>query len=283
MKRAHPMSKLLLFIMLTTSSFLSCENWRGHWVKGSLALDQEKYEEAEHCFTLALDEVKRNDTYEASYILVDRAKACFSQKKYKQALTDAQTAIESKEIKGKDLTNAYFMKYLSELNLGMDEEAIKDYKYLVEDCRIIPKTEYSEEYIIIRNIPDCKCYIETMKKLLLLTGDCEKESDILVLKSGIMIAKRKKGCGCGCSQKGGKQTLEECKWWCDKINLASQAWCSNAFKKFGCQVMCLGVVDYLKEKCYKCCETGDFYKNCVEWFEDIGSFLDASKCDPFFD
>ena len=277
------MTKLFLFLMLSASTLLSSESWRNEWVKGSVALDQEKYEEAERFFNLAINEVIKVDAHDADYIFVDRAKACFYQKKYEQTFSDAQHAIELKRIKGKDLSNAYFLKYLAELNLGMDEEAIKDYKYLVEDCKIIPQTEFSEEYIIIRNIPDCKCYVETMKKLMVLTGDCEKESDILVLKSGIMIAKRKKDCGCGCSQKGGKQTLEDCKWWCDKINLTAQAWCSNAFKKLGCQVMCLGVVDYLKAKCYNCCESGDFYKNCVKWFEDIGTFIDTSKCDPFFD
>lgn len=279
------MMKILLCVILTTCTYLTCEEWRNQWVKGSMAFEQENYAEAEKFFSQALAEVEKTGASDADYVFIDRAKACFYQKKYVQVLSDAHRAIDSPSIKGKDLSNAYFLKYLSELNLGMDEDAIRDYKYLVDECKVIPKTEFSEDYIVIRNVPDCKCYIDTMKKLMILTGDCEQEADIVVLKSGTIIAKRKKNCDCGCDQtpKANVQTLSECKWWCDKVALTGQAWCSNAFKKFTCQMMCLGVVDYLREKCYNCCNSGDFYKNCVKPFEDIGNYLDTSKCDPFFD
>lgn len=158
-----------------------------------------------------------------------------------------------------------------------------------------PKLEFSKEKLVIRNMPKSNCYKKLAKAFLLSSEICESENDIIELESGIMIAKRKTvDCGCGCQdtkqavgpQKVNKlnnqKNIDNCKYWCDKCALGRIAWCAKVFKRWDCQTGCIFAVDLIKDGCHWCCSGGNFYKKCVEPFEDIVSYIEQ-PCDPYWD
>lgn len=172
------------------------------------------------------------------------------------------------------------------MNLAMEEQALTDYDEFKRISPNFPKVEFSKERVIIRNMPDCKCYKAIVNSLLVKSGICEKESDIQMLQSGICIAKRKP-CQCEDGKTNEKairaDNEEECKYWCDKLALAGKTWCGKAFKRWDCQTGCLYAVEVIKDICHWCCKGGNFYKKCVKPFEDIAAYMDIANCDPYWD
>lgn len=153
-----------------------------------------------------------------------------------------------------------------------------------------------KDRIIIRNVPDCQCYKDIVRAFLLGSGICEKDSDIIELNSGMIIAERKK-CYCQYSARTGgrlpvqiiqeanqrkQNAIQDCKWWCDKGALGWTALCVKYFKRWECQTSCIYAVDFVKDGCYWCCSEGDFYEKCIKPFDDVLKYM-RQPCEPSWD
>lgn len=279
---------LLAGIAITINAY--ADHWQDHWTQAVAHCQERKYEFAEKEFNLAifLLEACKDETH--PHLYVDRARLYALQNRYSEALVDLNKAIASEHLTTNDRIRGLVTRIFTCSNLGMDEQVLSDFDTFKGISPNFPKIEYTKDKIIIRNIPKSDCYKKLARAFLISLEICEKDSDIIELDSGIMIATRKV---CSCRSKTlqaaqnkdhppGNDLVSDCKWWCDKIALGGVAWCAKVFKRWDCQTGCIFAVDIIKDGCYWCCSEGSFYRKCIKPFEDIVSYM-ATPCDPYWD
>lgn len=305
----------VLFISLMFASSLFARNWDDYWTEAVERCHQEEYAKAESLFNLAINELEKGNPALHAHVYVDRARLYSLLDRDCEALADVDKALSFSSLEGEDQLRAVVTRVTTLYRLGRYDEA----KLENEKLKAIypaPKLELTEDKVIIRNMPDCEWSHQFFKSFL-GRSFCESEDDVRII-NGICIGKRKK-CSCsekdtkssleqelplfqqheqsmkpcleqafptllqhGQSKKQAKEAIEDCCHWCDKIFLAAQTFCAQTFKKYRCQVACLLAIDSLKDGCYWCCKTGDFYETCVKPFEDILAYM-GKGCDPAWD
>lgn len=283
------MKKILTILFLSIFCFCFADDWQEYWVKAVECCETKKYQEAEEYFLASIGLIEKQRSTEKYHVYVDKARLLLLTERYEEALIDISIALDQGKLSDYDMMRALATRMTILARIGKNpEQMLKDAKDLQKYNPNRPKEEISEEHIIIRNIPECSCYKTIMTNYFVKSGICEKEQDIQILKSNIMIVKKKKcpkGINCNCI---GKSTLsnptkqQNCEWYCDKAATAGHAFCGAKFKSIRCIVACSGAVDYLNDKCYWCCSDGDFYKNCIKPFEFILDYI-KEPCDPYWD
>lgn len=281
------MKQILMVLGLRLIMAMSCfaNSWENHWIKAVEYCGSQNYDAAETEFSLSIVFLENIKDENHPHIWIDRARLYVLQGKYSEALLDLNKALISNNLKENDRIRGLVTRIMTYINLSMEEQALVDYDEFKRISPNFPKIEFTKERVIIRNMPDCKCYKAIVRSFLIESNICEKEADIQMLDSGICIVKRKP-----CCSRFGTTTMmavqnggDDCKYWCDKLSLAGMAWCAKAFKRWDCQTSCIYAVDLIKDGCYWCCNGGNFYKKCVKPFEDIGAYMDTTKCDPYWD
>lgn len=275
------LTKIILGVIATLNCY--ADNWESHWTKAVEYCHKKNFDSADIEFSIAINELENSNDTNHPHIYVDRARLYILQNKFDKALVDINKALNSDLLTGSDRIRGIVTRMSACANLSMDDQVAMDYQEFKRLYPNFPKIEFTKDRLIIRNMPDCKCYKKVVRSFLLNSELCENEEDIQMMKSGVCIAKIKK-CSCGCkknkTEKDGENT---CKRWCDKMSVAGSSWCAKAFKNYYCQTTCLLTVDMIKDGCHWCCESGEFYKKCVKPFEDIVSQMDVSNCDPYWD
>lgn len=270
--------------------------WEDHWVRAVEYCDNKNYKEAEVEFNSAILELEKDKDETHPHVYVDRARLFALQERYSDALLDVNKALSSDCLSFQDRMRGLLTRIFAYINLQMDEQAMKDY----EEYRSLnldrPQTEFFENKVIIRNVPQSSCYKKIVTAFAVASGLCESENDVKFYDSGICIIK-KKPCSLSCpiyqnvikqSKKPKpsitpyQESINNCKWWCDKTSLLGIAWCYKVFGTIRCQTGCLLAVDLIKDGCYWCCNDGNFYDTCCQPFEDILSRI-GERCDPYWD
>lgn len=294
------LSALTVCLFLTSGAFAS--TWEDDWTSAVQCCVEKDYSGAESHFDKCIQTLESEKDDSHPHVYVDRARLYSLLDRHEEALHDLNKAIPNKKLNQNDRHRALVTRISAHLNLQMEDEALEDYYEFKNTNPNFPKIEFTKTKVIIRNVPDCDCYKMMAKAFLVSSQICEKEEDIQILDSGMIIAKRKP-CDCGCdkAQKmqmpkalmkaAGKpqkpaptqeEQVQNCKYWCDKSALAGTAWCMKVFKKWHCQTGCVFAVDLIKDGCYWCCKDGNFYQRCIKPFEDILSRM-ATPCDPAWD
>ncbi len=270
-------ASIILLILILSSIHLSASNCKEYWVRAVECCTDKNYQEAENNFTLAIYEMEDERDYENSHVYLDRARLYMLQEKNLDSLSDLNKAISLKYLNEEDFKNAMVTRCLVNARLGNQQASLRDLEILRESCEF-PKVEYTQERIIIRNIPDCDCYREIISKSFLNSGICQHPSDIQMLSSGICLVNRNTfDTTCRINR-----NIENCKYKCDKVTFLGISYCAQVFKTKHCQFACLAAVDLLKDGCYHCCRDGDFYGTCIKPFEDILGAMNH-RCDPEWD
>lgn len=280
------MMKFLLALILLNSS-LSAVGWQEHWTKGVENCISKNYPEAEKHFNLAIIQLEKVSNLIHPHVYVDRARLFSLLNRDEEALSDLNIALESPLLDGDDRLRAVVTRLVTYYRLNMEEEAKTELE-VFKSIYPIPKLEIYPDTVIIRNIPDCDCPKDLLKSFIANTF-CESENDVKI-NNGICIAKRKAdNCECNkspdsdfSSDKEAKNTVSDCKYWCNKMQVAGNIFCARTFKFFRCQALCIATVELIKDGCYWCCSGGSFYKDCVKPFEDIVSKM-GEGCDPSWD
>lgn len=116
--------------------------------------------------------------------------------------------------------------------------------------------------------------------------------DIKIFPGGIWKIKRTGSNKCNCknmhmenmhrgAMSANKPTT--CHGWCDYFATAGELWCCRSFASYACQFSCISSVSYIKSQlCYRCCDSGDFYRTCIQPFAEIVSYI-GQRCDPAWD
>jgi tetratricopeptide (TPR) repeat protein len=268
---------ILLFVLILNMGFAS--DFLNTWTQAVENCDIANYEQAEIYFTKCINEATPEEINTHPHIYVDRGRLYMLLDRYEEALEDINIALKNENLKNEDLYRALLSRISIFVKLERIEEALEDYERL---SPIFPKIEHTEDTIIIRNIPDNEFYKKMVTNYYVSTGICKKESDIKILSSGIIIAKKNK-CACGCgSVPYLNSKIDNCKEGCDTIAVMAGAWCGGYFKKKRCQVLCALAVNTIKNGCHWCCSTGSVYEKCIQPFNHILETM-GNVCDPAWD
>lgn len=286
----------LIFMLITSNCFA----WQDAWTKAVLSCKEENYQEAEKFFNAAIHEIETNNDQDHPFVYVDRARLYLLLDRNQEVLTDVDRALASNKLTSSDRIRAVVTRLMARSRLKMDQGVLEDLKYFAEVNKDrMPKTEVSDNYLIVRNIPECECYQRIMTNYYIQSGICNSEEDIEMTSSGICIVRRKANSNCqspydegennrkcnACEIKAEKITrssILDCQSWCDRMAIGGAGWCAKYFKSAWCQVACTTAVYEIQQGCYWCCETGNFYRKCVKPFEDIVGQM-GNVCDPAWD
>lgn len=280
------MKKCMLIILTLLCSCIYGDSWQENWVKAVENCECKNYALAEEYFSAAIGIISKENKTENYHVYVDRARMLLLLERYEEGLFDINIALSSTKMTDHDMARGLLtrMVLLSRLNINHKQQ-MQDLDDLKKYDKNIPEEEITDEYIIIRNIPDCECYQKIMSAYFLHAGICETQSDIQILKSRIMIVKKKKcdkGVNCTCANKKTLSSDMTCHDYCDYMATAGHVFCAGQFKSLRCITGCSWAVDYLRKKCYWCCRNGEFYKNCIEPFAFILDYI-KEPCDPYWD
>lgn len=272
---------LLTTLLFTVNAYAL--NWQDHWAKAVEYCNDKNYEAAETEFNLAILSIEHNKDETHPHVYIDRARLYALQDRDTEALIDLIKGLSSDKLIGRDRVRGLVTRIMVCSRLEMNEQVLADYDAYRILCESeLPKAEFTDEKVIIRNVPNSNCYKAIVKTFLLGTELCEKESDIIEYDSGIIIAKRKAST-CNCNKMDIMASSEsDCQWYCDKMSLAGMTWCARVFKKYGCQIACIAAVELIKDGCHWCCRKGNFYENCIQPFNNIVSYM-GTPCDPYWD
>lgn len=282
------MKKIFLAFFMLLSNTIYADSWQEYWVKAVENCETKNYKEAMHYFDASINWIVSKNIDNAYHVYVDRARLYLLLEGYEEALFDINLAIAGGKLSNIDMTRALVTRITALTNLNRNpQQRAQDTIDLEKYDPNRPTEEITPDHIILRNIPECSCYRKMMTTYFIGSGICEKESDIQILKSNIMIVKRKKcpkGVKCDCfnPKSGSMQAQENCEWYCDFTSNAGHAYCARTFKTGKCVAACCAAVDYIRKKCYWCCAGGEFYKNCIEPFEFILDYI-KEPCDPYWD
>jgi tetratricopeptide (TPR) repeat protein len=280
------MGKFFILISLLCHVFIYGENWRNYWIESSLMVKEKKYEAAELLIHKAID-ILEQVKGEVPYAYIERAKIKIVLNKNGEAIVDLNRALSIEVLSLSDKANALILKYIACNALKMNEEAQNcwtQYKLF----NPLPEYEETNEYLIIRNMPNCSYYRKLIVGYCLEMKICKDLSDIKMLDENTCVIKKttdifeddlldKK------EYSKVKPAEEDCNGWCDYMAIAGDGWCGATFRTPSCIAACCMAVEFIKKKlCYRCCANGEFYKNCVKPFEKILDYI-KEPCDPMWD
>lgn len=282
------MKRTVLFVCLLLTSVVQA-SWQDNWSNAVEFCHNKDYVNAENSFNLAITELEAKEDVTHPHVYVDRARLFSLLNRDIEALRDVNVARASALLIGEDLLRAVVTRLCSYYRLNMTEEIESELKVL-RSLSSIPKVEVYETKIIVRNIPDCECS-KKMIKAYIASVFCESEDDVKFM-NGILIGKRKP---CDCSKEvpekkdllinssaATETSINNCKWYCGKLQFSGNAFCMATFRGYKCQLLCLIAVEAIKDGCNWCCESGNFYGKCIKPFSDILAHMDPG-CDPDWD
>lgn len=275
-------------------------DWHDYWIEAVQLCNDKNYNEAIAMFDQAIACMEANGDVDHPHVYVDRGRLNLLLNRNELALADLNKALSNEKISKPERTRALVSRLMVNSRLGHDQYVLSDLKTFGETYENKPVREETKENIIIRNVPQCNCYRNIMTCYFIHSGMCESKNDIKILDSNIWIIK--KACDCGCNEceeknqtdrvcdacgaiiysQNNQQKIEECKGWCDRMAIASSAWCGKVFKDIRCQAACAIAVYELQQGCYWCCNGEGFYKKCIKPFENICQYI-KEPCDPAWD
>ncbi len=252
------------------------ENWQQYWENGREYLSNSHYQEAALEFDQAVNLMSEEELEEYPYVLVDRAGIEYFLKNYVKVMEDTNRALSSKHLTDSERLECGMKRIAVFMQLGQEDEAVKEYKKHIIGCPLFPKYDYFKEKIIIRNILDCECYKKFLKNLMI--SDFCDESDISDYNDTWVVNITKK-CDCQlkrpylASKTRGPDEAQACCNTVNKLAVAANVICSCVSTPFGpvtsttCKVACAVFVEGIRQAGEWCCNNGGIEEKCWENFE----------------
>lgn len=275
----------ILAIFLSAQTFAS--TWQDHWHQGHEFFSSEQFDEASIEFDQAINLMTEEDQDKFPYVLVDRAENDFYLTNYTKVIQDTDRALKSPKLTDQERLNCGMRRISVFMILGDEEAAVEEYKKYIIGCPLFPKYDFSDEKIVIRNVPDCKYYKDSTKDLM-LSLFCENEKDICEYDSLWIINVTKKCNSCQRKDMTNTQSnelpkqnikisqrtesqIEAC---CNTVNrLAVSANMICGCLKTGgavglaCKMTCAVFVEAIRETAEWCCYNSGTEENCWEKFK----------------
>lgn len=172
------MKNYAILIMIFLSSLCSAdENWQQHWENGRKFLSNQNCEEAAFEFDSAVAIMSENELEQFPYVLMDRIECEYSLKNYPKVLEDTDKALSSQHLTDHERLECGMKRIAVFMQLDQEDFAVEEYKKHIIGCSLFPKYNKFEDKIVIRNLPDCECYQNSAKQLM-VSKYCQDENDI---------------------------------------------------------------------------------------------------------
>lgn len=281
----------LLFALLFESRCIG--SWQENWAAAVLHCQQSDFESAEGLFNAAIAELESLNDDAHPFVYVDRARLYLFLDRNEEVLSDIGKVIFSGHLTNHERIRAVVTRLMASARLGMQNEVLGDLRYFAEiNKENMPIVEITDKHILVRNIPESKCYKEIMTCYYIHSGICKGIRNIH-MANGIWVIDRAtdfahedkicEACGRLIKVRNPKEiAYKGCKGHCDRATYQATAWCAKSFKKTWCQVACITAVYELQRSCHLCCRNQNDYQTCIEPFEDILGAMDQI-CNPAWD
>lgn len=275
---------LQILTIFFTHHLFACA-WQQHWHQGHEFFSKEQFQEAANEFDQAVNVMTEEDQDKHPYVLADRSENWFCLQNYPQVMLDTQMALKSANLTEQERLNCGMRRISVFMILGEEDAAIEEYKKYIIGCSLFPKYIFSDEKIIIRNIPDCVCYKNSAKDLM-LSLFCESENDICEYDNLWIINITKK---CKCDKENGNETelpirnlstsvrteqqIEACCNTVNRLAVAANVICgclsipTGPVSSVACKVACAVIIEAIRETAEWCCYNGGVEEKCWKKFE----------------
>lgn len=290
--------KKIMFVLFMLSCFhLKAGNWLDTWTMAIEMCHEQKYDEAGIKLNEAISEMEEENNVDFPEVYVDRARLYLKKEQFELVLPDLEKAISTNKLSEEQLTRAITTRISAKSNLGIEDGILEDLAYI--GARYCPDMKHTEKYIIMRKVPDCECFRNTMTCFFIHSGICKSKDDIKMLDSGICIIKKSCSCGCKeCEDKAQqekecdacgehlKRSLDLCTGACDTAVIPSTNWCAKTFASWQCKTACYAAIVTMQQTCHYCCSEGNPYKKCVLPFKNLAQSvlsIIGEGCDPMWD
>ena len=265
---------LIALAILMSSCCYSEESktWMDHWCKAIECCAADDLTEGVTHFSSALDQLRHPGVY------VDRGHAYLLLNKYEEALADFNKAMHSVELAGSDHLRCIEGRICAYAYLGRDSEWLQEIEAYKQFCPTYPQIEFSQDKIIMRNVPDCKVFQALVTTFLLKSKIIESEDAIKKYPSKVWMIHIQPSTPCMqdfIAQDRFQDELDRlraCQNWCERFAGSGVTWC-QVFNTTQCQAACVFTVDVLRNQCRSCCARGIDFRQCVIPFEDISQAM----------
>jgi hypothetical protein len=262
-------------------------------MKGMQSYKDGNYRQGLQEVTSAIEIASEEDLEKFPDVLADR---CFMNsflRNDENVLSDAEKALKNPNLSRQGRIVCYMCQYSSYLNKDLRELAYEALEKF-EECSDCAKYEFTEDHIVIKNIPNNSFRRNFTTCLLIHSGMAKGKSDVHFFDSKCIVERNKNPpCQCEdiesfkCDNCGETvylgvtaHTIESCKsQYCDRAHELSTNLC-NFFPEVTCRIFCMQLLNELRRACHWCCNSGDFYSKCIKPFEN---FMKEIPCDPVFD
>jgi tetratricopeptide (TPR) repeat protein len=287
----------ILLLMLSSSAF-PCDTWDIHWVNGLEFVELEKFSEAENEFTKCIKLIENEKSEHHTFVYLERAKLYIHQQLWYKALEDLNIVLDCPVLMKKDRIDALQLRIQTFSMLGNVNKMIEDYTEHASINPYMPKTEFTDKYIILRHCMLMKdTDWEIVEGIWIHMGLCEDREDIQRYGDDIVIIKKKQKCLCACQQQNfilngpgapqgeypgqPKKTSgnndeqlqkqkEGCKYYCERFFTSLTVILNKYVKKIKNFTATLLALEVFRDKCRDCCENnGGFYDSCIKPMQDF--------------
>lgn len=283
---------LLLLIQLPTCFPAYAETWKTHWQEGLHYYSLEKNQDAAMEFDQAINLIAEEDRASFPFVFVDCAENDYILQNYEKVMLNTEIALKSQNLTDHERLTCGLRRIATFVRLNDEDSAIQEYKKYIIGCPLLPKYDYSDDKIIIRNMLSCD-YYKTATRNRLISKYCINPENIHEYNDKWIIDVTKK-CSCGCSiikAKKSPQEIEACCNTCNKLAIASNFICcclsmppqlGGPITANACKLLCIALVEDIRQECERCCKFSDgkCWGNFETWKEQYKKENPGCGCPP---
>lgn len=260
---------LFFFLMVSLNCFAESE-WQENWLAGLEFLNKNQCEDAKNMFDLATKSMSSEELKKNYYIIINRAHVNYLLEDFEEAITDSEKLFEMNVLSDQEKLLCGNI-YVSALwKKGLEQEAVEIYLRYIASNPIIPKYQFEENRIIIRNVPQLGSY-QKLAKSFLINKFCEKEENIHEY-GNTWVVNITKTCGvCKESELNARKRRPEgiraCCNTCSTLAVSATAICSCLSNSKHpvivlCKLSCIMFTEGLRQACEWCCYNGGIEDKC---------------------
>jgi hypothetical protein len=261
------------------------DNWQQHWHNGYNHFFSSQHQEAALEFDQAITMMSEKEREKYPYVLVSRAENDRFLHNYSRMMQDTEKALKSENLTAYERLSCGMNRIAALMEWGDEDAAVEEYKKYVTASPLMPKYDYFEEKIVVRNIPESECCKNAVRQFILTTF-CENKDDISEY-GNIWVVNTTEGCH-PCSMnveqkvlpipflqasRRGPDQIQACCNTVNKLAAAAQIICGCISTPVGpvtsmaCKAACGIFVEGIRQVGERCCHNGGVEEQCWKKFD----------------
>lgn len=263
----------ILFLLVTSLTYSIENSWHTYWLNGLKCLENEQYIEAKEMFSIAVINMSEIERQHNPDVLMHVASTNYVLEHFDDTLKQTEELISSEYFSDQERLICGSLIVSALWKKGMEDEAIEAYFNYIASSPIVPKCQFEENKIMIKNVPQCKHYKKSVKSFF-IQKFCNQEEDFQEY-GNVWVINLTKKCECGNNKakitqinKGTRRTPEVIRGCCNTCSTLAV----GAFVACGrlpgvlCQTACTLFIEMMRQACEGCCYNGGIEEKCWENF-----------------